>query len=263
MEKQVAGLQFHPVDDDFTMAYWDLGEGEPLLMLHGFTGTARTHMGGLMEALGPTYRILAPDLRGYGRSRPPNRTFPVDFYQRDAADAARLLEAVGCGPAHVLGFSDGAESALLLAANRPDLVRSVVAWGVSGVISDAMVESVAGWLPVSAWGEERAEWRAEIRTQHGPEQFPTLIEGWVQGARAIHAAGGNICLSEAAAIPCPVLLINGVGEVGNTPADVAALAARIPDCRLEIVAGAGHGVHEEQPARFLALVNPFLAAPST
>jgi pimeloyl-ACP methyl ester carboxylesterase len=50
-------------------------------------------------------------------------------------------------------------------------------------------------------------------------------------------------------IQCPTLLINGDGEVGNTPRDVARLAARIPNGRLEIVAESGHTVHEEQPEK--------------
>ncbi len=102
--------------DGALLAYHDLGSGPPLLLIHGFTGTARSHMGVLIDNLKHGYRVIAPDLRGYGASRPPNRTFPPDFYQRDAADMAELLDILQPGPVVVLGFSDGAESALVLAA---------------------------------------------------------------------------------------------------------------------------------------------------
>lgn len=240
------------------LAVSDQGSGAPLVALHGFTGTARSHLGGVIDALSATHRVIAPDLRGYGRSRPPLRDFPPNFYDRDAADVAALIEALGCAPAVVLGFSDGAETALVLAAERPDLVRGVVAWGVCGVISAAMVASVQAWLPVEAWGERRADWREEIIRNHGAEQFPSMVTGWVAAAEAIHAAGGDIVLGRAHRIACPTLMINGAGEVGNTPADAAALAARIPACQLEIVPDAGHPVHVDQAARFLELVREFL-----
>ncbi len=240
----------------------------PLLLLHGFTGTARSHMAPLLEAFG-AHPLLAPDLRGYGASQPPARDFPIDFYARDASDAAALLDHLrqqGDLPddqrVAVLGFSDGAESALLLAAQRPELVCGVVAWGVCGVISQPMVESVQVWLPADPardYWRQRAEWREEIITQHGAQQFAPMIEGWVHAAEAIYKAGGNICLDEAARIECPVLLINGAGEVGNSPADVQALDARIRQSRLEFVPNSGHAIHEDQPDAFLSLARAFLA----
>lgn len=244
--------------DGARLAYHDLGSGPPLLLIHGFTGTARAHMGLLIDDLSRDHRVIAPDLRGYGASRPPNRTFPPDFYQRDAADMAELLDIIKPGPVVALGFSDGAESALVLAARRPDLVRGVVAWGVSGVISQAMVDAVQDWLPVSAWDERRAAWRQEIIELHGREQLEPMIEGWVRAAEAIAAAGGDICLHEAPQIRCPALLINGDGERNNLPEDVRRLAAAIPNCRLEFVANSGHSIQDDQPAVLIQLIRQFL-----
>ncbi len=244
--------------DGAIIAYHDVGSGLPLLLMHGFTGTARSHLGLLIDELSPDYRIIAPDLRGYGASRPPNRNFPPDFYQRDADDMAELLDMLRPEPVVVMGFSDGAESALLLAARRPDLVRGVVAWGVSGVISQAMVDAVQDWLPVSAWGERRAAWRDEIIALHGREQLEPMIEGWVRAAEAILSAGGDICLSAAPHIRCPVLLINGDGEKNNLPEDVQRLAAAIPNCQLVFVANSGHTIQEDQPAELMRLIRAFL-----
>jgi valacyclovir hydrolase len=203
--------------------------------------------------------VIAPDLRGYGASRPPVRDFPADFYQRDAADMAALLDHVAPGPVVALGFSDGSESALLLAASRPDLVRGVVAWGVAGVISPQMAAAAQAWLPVSAWGEGRARWRDEIIATQGEDQFAPQIAGWAAATQAIVAAGGNVCYEEAAAIRCPVLLVNGDGEVNNLRSDFDRLAARIPDCRAHIVAASGHSIQDEQPEELLRLIRAFLA----
>jgi valacyclovir hydrolase len=244
--------------DGATIAYDDLGSGSPLLLMHGFTGTARAHLGGLIADLQTCHRVIAPDLRGYGASRPPMRDFPPDFYQRDAADMAELLDQLTPGPVVVLGFSDGAESALLLAATRPDLVRGVVSWGVAGVISPQMAAAAQAWLPVAAWGPSRAGWRAEIVALHGEDQIEPLISGWAAAAAAILARGGNICFEEAAQITCPTLLINGDGEVNNLPNDVERLAARIPQGRLVFVPNSGHSIQDDQPEQLHTLIRTFL-----
>lgn len=252
--------QKQTIGDEFDMAYWDVGTGDPLVLLHGFTGTARGHLGTLIDTLSTNHRVIAPDLRGYGASRPPNRDFPPNFYERDAHDVASLLDALALGPVVVLGFSDGSEVAVLLAAQRPDLVRGVVAWGVSGVISPEELAKVEGWLPVSAWGPDRERWRQDIIRLQGEEQLYSMIEGWVSAARAITAAGGNICLTQAASVRCPVLLINGVGEIGNTPRDVRRLSETIPHCRLVFVPNCEHAVHEDQPELLTAHIRSFLDA---
>jgi valacyclovir hydrolase len=203
--------------------------------------------------------VIAPDLRGYGASRPPARDFPADFYQRDAADMAALLDMLAPGPAVALGFSDGAESALVLAAERPDLLRGVVAWGVAGVIAPQMAAAAQRWLPVEDWGPSRAAWRAEIVATQGAAMLAPLVEGWAAAAAAIVAAGGNIVYEQAERIACPALLINGDGEVNNLPADVRRLAARIPAGRLEFVANSGHSIQDDQPAVLSALIRQFLA----
>ena len=246
------------LDDGATLAYHDEGAGPPILLMHGYTGTARLDMGLLIDELRADHRVLAPDLRGYGASRPPARDFPADFYQRDADDMAALLDTVAPGPVVAIGFSDGGESALLLAAARPDLVRGVVAIGVCGLISQAMADSVRGWLPVERWEREHPEWRQDIVEQHGEEQVAPMVEGWLAATRAILAAGGNVALEQAAQIRCPALVINGDGETGNPPADARRLVERMPAGRLAFVADSGHSVQRDQPARLIALVRGFL-----
>lgn len=246
--------------DGATIAYHDEGGGPPLLLMHGFTGTARADLGGLIDALKADHRVIAPDLRGYGASRPPARDFPADFYRRDADDMAALLDQIRPGPVVAIGFSDGSESAILLAASRPDLVRGVVSFGISGVISAKMAAAAQGWLPASSWEQTRPGWKASIIENQGEEQFAPQVEGWAAAAQAIYDAGGNICYEQAAAVACPVLLLNGDGEVNNLQEDFFRLAERLPDCRAEIVPGSGHSIQDDQPDLLLARIREFLAA---
>ena len=93
---------------------------------------------------------------------PKPRPFGPDFYVQDALDTGALLDSLGIDRAHVLGYSDGAESAVLAAIERPDRVRSVVAWGLTGVFGPE-IENVADvFLPAADWPEKRPAWTAEI-----------------------------------------------------------------------------------------------------
>ncbi|MGY0055257.1 alpha/beta fold hydrolase [Streptomyces sp. LZ34] len=108
------------------------GQGPAVLLLHGFPHTWRlwTHVIG---ELATRYRVIAPDLRGFGDS-----ARPADGYDAGtlAADAESLLEALGATSAAVVGIDVGTPPAFLLAMRRPDLVRRLV-----------VMESLLGRLP--------------------------------------------------------------------------------------------------------------------
>ncbi len=77
------------------------------------------------------YRVIAADLPGSGRSEPQPRTYTATFYEDDARSFAALLQQLATGPAHLMGFSDGGEISLLMAALTPGVARSVVTWGAA------------------------------------------------------------------------------------------------------------------------------------
>src|SRR5919107_1400408 len=95
---------------------------EPAVMVHGLGGAA-TNWTDLMGQLEDRLHSLAPDLPGFGWSPPP----PHDDYSLRAHVAAviALLEATGRGPVHLLGNSLGGTVTLVVAATRPDLVRTL------------------------------------------------------------------------------------------------------------------------------------------
>src|SRR5215211_2686102 len=122
-QQEVNGVRLH---------YEDVGSGAPVLLLHNAFGTARAVFNGMIEFLAERrHRVIAPDLRGYGQSQPPARDYPPDYYQRDMADVATLLQALEVGPAHVVGLSDGGIVGLLLAIDHPELVSSLLVWAAN------------------------------------------------------------------------------------------------------------------------------------
>ncbi|MFQ5978008.1 MAG: alpha/beta fold hydrolase [Candidatus Heimdallarchaeota archaeon] len=245
--------------DGARLGYVDEGNGTPLVMMYGWTGTAHRHFDTMIEQLRSDYRVIAPDLRGYGASSPPFRDFQANFLQRDADDVAFLLEALNCNQVTVFGFSDGGESALLLASNQPKLVAGLVVWGTLGVESPVWETFLESLLPVEEWEPDLAEWREAIIANHGVEQLVPMITGRLEAMQATLAAGGDISLSRAHLIACPTLLIYGEKEERDNAKEVAQLASHIPNCRLEIIADCDHFIQKEQPERFMTVVRSFLS----
>src|SRR6267142_1696081 len=89
------------------------GEGQPILLMHGWLQVGRDLLA-IANNLANSYRVVLPDMPGYGRSVPPYRTFPPDFYQRDAALMSGFLDALQLSKVHIVGHSDGGEGALLM-----------------------------------------------------------------------------------------------------------------------------------------------------
>ncbi|HVO44364.1 MAG TPA: alpha/beta hydrolase [Aggregatilineales bacterium] len=239
-----------------TLFYETLGAGDPLLLIHGFAQVGRDlHL--LARALAANYTVILPDVPGYGRSAPPFRTFPADFYQRDAALLGAFLDSIGQKKVHILGFSDGGEIALLLPIARPDLCRTAIAWGAVGSFDRALCGQVRRRMTVSTIDDG-------IRSRHPGQNTDAWPDQWVDTFCAIAAAGGDVSLSRAPEIACPVLLMDGSNDALNPAVDGQRFidAVGCPHKRFEVFAGAGHYLHTEQPARFIRLVREFLRSPA-
>jgi pimeloyl-ACP methyl ester carboxylesterase len=102
--------------------YEEDGSGPPLVLLHPGGADSRAFEGNL-SGLAGRFRVYRPDRRGHGRT--PDVAGPISYDQM-ATDTIAFLEQVVGGPAYLVGHSDGAPVALLVALERPDLVRRLV-----------------------------------------------------------------------------------------------------------------------------------------
>jgi pimeloyl-ACP methyl ester carboxylesterase len=166
---------------------------------------------------------------------------------------AALLDRIGITRAHVFGFSDGGEVAILMAVERPDLVRSIAAWGAVGYFGEEMRPRIQRTYPPD-WAD------AETRARNGGDAFQGVVLGWVNGMKAYIDAGGSVSRHQADRIVCPVLLMLGDGDSLNPIPVGQALADQIPAGQLAIFENCGHAVHRENPDAFRSAVDDFLQA---
>jgi valacyclovir hydrolase len=227
--------------------YEEHGSGDPVLLLPGFAGSI-TELSVLREALAARYRVIAADLPGSGRSEPQPREYTPTFYEDDARSFAALLQQLESGPAHLVGFSDGGEVSLLMATQAPELVRSVAAWGAAGTLPEEQLPLLDALYEVIDNPIEPLEGFSEhLKAEYGEANARAMTRNFVNTIRTIIANGGDISLSKAGGITCPVLLIVGEHDFICPPPFVAQLATRIPGAEAIEVEGAGHPVHDDRP----------------
>ncbi len=252
------------------------GGGEPVVLLHGFTGSTRA-MAAIAAGLSETRRVLSVDLVGHGRSAAPRQ---ANAYAMGACveQLASLLERLGLRRAHWIGYSMGGRAALALAAAHPEQVVSALLIGASAGIRDADRRA------------ERAradEVLAERIERDGVEAFvdfwisqPFLVDPRRLGARAVAEAralrlsnsahglaaslrgmgtGAQLPLHDAlASVEVPICLAAGESDL-KFRALAEETCASLPDARVEIVPDAGHSAHTDNPTAFLELAHRFLA----
>jgi valacyclovir hydrolase len=206
-------------------------------------GGSIADLGRLRRDLADGFRVVAVDLPGSGRSQPQPRRYTPDYYREDAGVLLGLLDALGIGAAHLAGFSDGGEEALLTAALRPGCALSVLTWGAAGqiVASHADLDELAA--AIISPGETLAPLAAYLAAAYGTANATIMTQTWASAMRGILDAGGDISRSLAAQIRCPALLIAGTYDKHCPPGQTRELAEAIPRGQFAEAHGAGHDIH--------------------
>ena len=223
------------VDADGVRTYYEAdGAGEPLLLLHGGFATIETWTG-QRPALAAHFRVYLPERRGHGRS--PDVPGPMGFAAM-ARDTAAFMAALGIGPAHVVGWSDGGYVALELALARPDLIRRLVLIGTAAN-QDGYTEATradnASLTPGSLPPFIRASY--DRLSPDGPDHFPVVFEKLAAVWRAEPAHP----LADLARLTMPTLLMLGDDD-GLTVEHAAAMRRALPHGQLAVIPGASHAL---------------------
>ncbi|MFN8528259.1 MAG: alpha/beta hydrolase [Anaerolineae bacterium] len=237
-----------------TLYYDEQGEGFPVIAIHGWLGTAQTHLARLMDWLRLNgYRAVGPTRRGYGDSLPKPRDYPDDFYQRDARDVLSFMDEMEIPAAHLMGYSDGGETALLMAGMQPQRFRSVAVWGAVGSFDSTLRPRIQSNYPAT-WMDEETRRINHIRDQGSADR---LVLGWINAVKHIIDAGGDISLSNAHKITAPLLMMLGKDDTLNPERLGRRFIERVPKGKL-VMFPCGHAIHDEQWEAFAETVGPFL-----
>jgi pimeloyl-ACP methyl ester carboxylesterase len=227
--------------------YDERGDGEPLVMLHpGGGGVDARAFAPNLPALAHRFRTFTPERRGHGRT--PDVEGPITFALM-ARDTIGFIEQVVGGPACLVGCSDGAVVALLVALRRPDLVRRLVC--VAGVfhrdgwIPEAIDPSVA---PPTFLAASYAELSPD-----GADHYPVVVEKLVH----THAEGPTLTVHDLRQVSCRTLVMVGDDDE-VTPEHAVAFYRGLPNGELAVVPGTSHGLLVEKPAMCNALILDFL-----
>jgi pimeloyl-ACP methyl ester carboxylesterase len=209
--------------DDIEIAYLDEGEGEPIVLVHGFASNAAVNWvqpGWVATLKGAGRRVIAPDNRGHGAS---SKLYDPAAYHSAimAADIRALLDHLGLSRADLMGYSMGARVAAFLALAHPQSVRSAVFGGLGShlVEGTGIPDGVAAALEASsrdAIDDPAARMFRAFAEQTGSDL--KALAACVRGSRQALAA------AEVARIAAPVLVAVGSrDEIGGSAAGLAAL----------------------------------------
>jgi len=253
--------------------YHEQGEGAPVLLIHGsgpgVTGWANWRL--TIPALAKRFRVLAPDMVGFGYTeRPAGVQYNMDTW---VSHIIGFMDAMGIERAHVVGNSFGGGLALALAIRAPQRVKRLVLMGSAGIafpITEGLdrvwgytpsLENMRGLLDVFAYdrnlvNDELARMRYEASIRPGfqeafSQMFPAPRQRGVDGlASPVEAIR---------ALPHETMVVHG-REDKVIPLDSSyQLFGLIPKSQLHVFGQCGHWTQIEHAARFNQLVGDFFA----
>jgi valacyclovir hydrolase len=237
-----------------SLYYQSLGSGSPILFLPGALGTGASDFDQQLSWFAKTHQVVAPDPRGYGQSRPPERDYPLDFYQRDAGDMLALMAALGYEEFAVFGWSDGANVGTLMAAQAPDRVAKLVIWGGNSFLSAEEIAAFQGMRELSTWSPREVAAMSQV---YG-DSLAALWSRYVSGLEAIYAAGGDIYRSQLERVQCPTFILHGEKDPLVPSFHPRVLCEGIRNSRLHIFPEGKHRIHGKYAEEFNQLTLAFL-----
>jgi pimeloyl-ACP methyl ester carboxylesterase len=227
------------------------GAGEPLVYLHGGFSDA-DELNPVRAQYAARFRVYSPDRRGHGRTA--DVEGPIDF-ERTTDDTIAFLEQVVGGPADLVGFSDGATTALHAALRRPDLVRRMVMISgqyhqkglLPGLFDGDLDDAVAGML------QSPLAQRHRKLSPDGPEHFPVVAEKVMRAT----FEEPRLDAAELGRVQARTLVVSADDDVIALEHTLE-LYRGIPGAELAVVPGTSHILILEKPELVARLVLDFL-----
>jgi pimeloyl-ACP methyl ester carboxylesterase len=250
------------------IAYEEKGQGAPLVFIHGHPFN-RTMWREQLRAFSTHYRVIAPDLRGYGESSVlPGKTYLEDF----ARDLAHLLEQLNAIGIVLCGLSMGGQIDLEFYRLFPWYVRALILADTSAQLDTEEVKQARYVIAERLMNEGIHGYADEVLPRMiSPktiDEIPEIAAQVHSMMRATPPIGAAAALRGRAErrdyspllpeIQVPTLIIVGSSDEFTPVRDAEYMHRRIPNSRMVVIDGAGHMPNMEQPAEFNRIVKEFV-----
>ena len=245
------GLSQHYADECFADAW----TAPPVaLLLHGNAESGEA-WNAWMPAMGRHFRVIRPDMRGFGRSSPMPEDYPWSF-DGLVGDTLRLMDHLRLPPVHIVAAKVAGPIAMRLAALHPARVRSLTLLGTLVSGQQSLGDRHASWVEyidrhgVEAW----ARWTMKGRL--GADCPPAMLEGWAKlmGRTALSTQKGFMrgvpgldVRGDLARIACPTLVVTAEGSGLGTVEATHEWQQRIPGSELLVLPGDSYHVAATAP----------------
>lgn len=256
------------LNNGLEVSYQDEGRGVPLVLLHGYCGSA-AYWDDLLPLLTAHARVVAPDARGHGETAATGGTYGMEQL---AEDALQLLDALHIGQAFVLGHSMGGYAALALAERAPDrllglglLHATTFADDENGkanrdkvaarIASEGMEGHIRDLVPKLFSPDNLARLQPQVDRALAIG-FGTSPEGGIGAALGMRARPDRRGVLEG--LDAPILLLAGASD--NVIGPDKRFPVSGPDVTHVLLEGAGHMGMMEQPAAFAEAILSFVSA---
>ncbi|RVE51996.1 hypothetical protein evm_003274 [Chilo suppressalis] len=238
--------------------YVKVGHGpHNVLCMPGALGTIWTDFRPQVEGFDrEKFTLVAWDPPGYGKSRPPERSFPTDFYVKDADYANQFMKNLGISKYSLLGWSDGGISSIIFAAKYPETVHKLVVWGTNAFILPHELEIYKKIKDINTWSKRMREPMIEV---YGEELFAKYWAKWVEGMVALYnEKQGNICGELLKDVKCPTYILYGEKDPMVDSSHASHLHTHITGSRLKLYPKGKHNIHLSFAEDFNQTVQEFL-----
>ena len=220
--------------------YEILGDGEPLVMLHGFTDT---HVSWLpwVENLSSEFKVILVDLRGHGKSTNPTNEFS---HKKSAEDIYGLMNHIGIEEFKAVGFSSGANTLIHMATMDTTRIKSMILIGATTYLPNEFRNALRN-MTYENVSENQPEWMNYMREVHpgGEEQIRNLLNQFKNMAYTYEDM--NFTSPYLSIINCPTLIIHGDKD-SNFPVEIPINSYQsIPQSFLWIIPNFGHSVPQK------------------
>jgi pimeloyl-ACP methyl ester carboxylesterase len=251
--------------DDIDLYYEVVGEGAPLLFVHGL-GSSSRDWEEQVDFFANRYKVIVFDVRGHGKSGKPPGPYSIPLF---AKDTSKMLKALVVGPVHVVGISMGGMIAFQLAVSQPEMVRSlvIVNSGPEFIVRTSK-ERMQVWqrffivrlLGMRKIGKVLSK-RLFPKAEH-EELRAVFVERWAENdarayREAMRAIIGWSVADQIENIRCSTLVLASDGDYTSVAAKKA-YVERMARAELVVIEDARHALPAEKPEEFNAAIEAFL-----